>query len=450
MSHGKVFLTAKRLAKLVPIVRPMLSLNKLIYKPGDYVAYTDGHRITYGDRLMSMPPGQQNFVLLHECFHILARHPWQAKFLNKNKDLANLAMDLVINQTIAMCNPFLSRQTDILTPPDAITMDKMPKRVQSQLQALTQVKNSNSLGYHWQEVYELLIENTDLQPTGHTNEQNCNTNEQNCNTNGEPSNENWQPNHQDAIIAAKIERLAQKAMDWGDVKPASVAGTQHGDGQAPITANDLAMQILQPPKKLDEAARAVAKLQRFVCSGKMQSWRRPSRRRHHLPGLFPGKTRGRRGINPLILMDISASMQSSLVNSLDEIADYLRQSQILAGSPPVIYFNTRPIATCMLHECNKHRLATGGGTSLDWLPKFLTSNAEKLGIDSIILISDLEVLAPKISPKLRLPMIALVVTEYDRQVKARFRRNRFKKAIKMNGWQNETNCIEMVHFAEII
>lgn len=74
-------------------------------------AATDGHTILYNPAFMStLAPGEQNFVIMHEVFHVLLQHARRNTGSNREHKLWNTACDMVINNMLVqqMTNRILS------------------------------------------------------------------------------------------------------------------------------------------------------------------------------------------------------------------------------------------------------------------------------------------------------------------------------------------------------
>ena len=69
-------------------------------------AATDGKTIWYNPKFLSgMNSGERNFVLMHEVFHVLLRHGVRNADGKKDKEIWNVACDIIVND---MLNKLLS------------------------------------------------------------------------------------------------------------------------------------------------------------------------------------------------------------------------------------------------------------------------------------------------------------------------------------------------------
>lgn len=64
-------------------------------------AATDGKTIWYNPNFLSgMNPGERNFVLMHEVFHVLLRHGIRNSDGKRDKDIWNVACDIIVNDML--------------------------------------------------------------------------------------------------------------------------------------------------------------------------------------------------------------------------------------------------------------------------------------------------------------------------------------------------------------
>jgi predicted metal-dependent peptidase len=73
-------------------------------------AATDGKTIWYNaDFLSGMKPGERNFVLMHEFFHVLLRHGLRNADRKRDKDIWNIACDIIVNNMLMKLYAPMSR-----------------------------------------------------------------------------------------------------------------------------------------------------------------------------------------------------------------------------------------------------------------------------------------------------------------------------------------------------
>lgn len=99
-----------------------------VYVEGDYIAWTDGRTINYGNKWFDLSPEEKLFVILHETMHVALRHTRVAELLKWREgfsmELLNVAADLIINEGITY-HANQGNSSLYKCPPNAVTIESL-------------------------------------------------------------------------------------------------------------------------------------------------------------------------------------------------------------------------------------------------------------------------------------------------------------------------------------
>lgn len=110
-------------------------------------AATDGRLIVYNpDFFATLNEGQQNFVLMHELFHVLLQHARRSVGKKRNRVLWNTACDLVINSMLffQVASTMRSAGIPFEAPPDGLYMRFSPDSVAENIYATLKRDNTGN------------------------------------------------------------------------------------------------------------------------------------------------------------------------------------------------------------------------------------------------------------------------------------------------------------------
>lgn len=110
-------------------------------------AATDGRLIVYNpDFFATLNEGQQNFVLMHELFHVLLQHARRSVGKKRNRVLWNTACDLVINSMLVfqVASTMRSAGIPFEAPPNGLYMRFSPDSVAENIYATLKRDNTGN------------------------------------------------------------------------------------------------------------------------------------------------------------------------------------------------------------------------------------------------------------------------------------------------------------------
>jgi len=326
-------------------------------------AYTNGRDEVYGRAFAdSLNDAEFRFLILHECYHKLYRHLVTWKHLwDENPQLANMAMDFVINLKIADDN-----KDNFATMTGALTAGCYDEKYRDMDTA---------------QVFNALKQDP---PQGGQGDSSSPGEE---GGNGSPSNSlpqgfdehDWEGAQE---LSADEQRDLARDIDEAVRQGALIAGKMGTGGD-----RDLA-ELFEPQVNWREVMRDFVQT---TCSGSDYStWQRPSRRYigmgHYLPSGIS------EAVGELVIAgDMSASIGqreiSVILTETKEICDTVHPDKVR-----MLYWDTQ---VCQDEEYEQHELDDlvkstkpmgGGGTTVECVPEYITAKGIKP--QAVVVITD--------------------------------------------------------------
>jgi len=144
-----IFVVAPAFAEILMWIPCRYDGNKKV------IAYATEKAIYFCPRFFEMPPKEQLFVLLHEMWHVALRHCERRKALRAHPLIANMAMDVLINE----CLTEMIRKLNEEQGRSWLTCPESMLDVAWVEQATQQKLKKHWSQYDWYELYQFLLDN---------------------------------------------------------------------------------------------------------------------------------------------------------------------------------------------------------------------------------------------------------------------------------------------------
>ena len=328
-------------------------------------AYTNGRDEVYGRAFAEqLNDAEFRFLILHECYHKLYRHLVTWKHLyDENPQLANMAMDFVINLKIADDN----KEDKFATMTGALVTGCYDEKYRSMDTA---------------QVFNLL--KRDQEQNGQGGDSSVAQAQSGDSTQGNMSPQPFDEHDFEGAQALSVDEQRELARDIDEAirQGALIAGKMGSGGDRDLS------ELLQPQVDWREVMRDFITT---TCSGNDYStWRRPNRRYVSMGHYLPSGISER--VDELVIaVDTSGSIGNREVSvaltEVKSIADTVHPEAIR-----LLYWDT---AVCQDERYEMHELDTmvtstrpkgGGGTSVECVPKYMTDN--NITPQAVIVITD--------------------------------------------------------------
>jgi len=328
-------------------------------------AYTNGRDEVYGREFAEqLNDAEFRFLILHECYHKLYRHLVTWRHLHdENPQLANMAMDFVINLKIADDN----KEDKFATMTGVLTMGCYDEQYRSMDTA---------------QVFNLL--KRDQEQNGQSGNSSTARGQGGNDTQGNASPQPFDEHDFEGAQALSADEQRELARDIDEAvrQGALIAGKMGSGGD-----RDLA-DLLQPQVNWREVMRDFITT---TCTGNDYStWRRPNRRYvgmgHYLPSGISER------VDELVIAtDMSGSIGdrevSVALTEIKSIADTIHPEAVR-----LLYWDTE---VCQDERYETHELDTmvastrpkgGGGTTIECVPAYMTD--KNITPQAVIVITD--------------------------------------------------------------
>jgi predicted metal-dependent peptidase len=344
-------------------------------------AYTNSRDVTYGRKFVdSLTDKQLAFLVIHEAMHKAYRHMIVWKHL-PNKQVANAAMDFVINLQIRDSDP---NEKEVAMPRDA----------DGELMGCIDEKYR---GMDTKQVYDLLMEECDDGTDGPTDEDGDIYIERGSGG-GKPSDGNGGNGELDEHDWEGASELTQeekdelnREIDSALREGAILAGKMNGNVPRGIG------ELLHPKVDWKEALREFIKVS--TRGGDQSTWRRPNRR-YLANGIIMPSAESHKAKTIVVGVDASGSIWGHL------LTQFLSETQTIADEVnpeciELLYWDTEVAKRETYREAEVAEIAKstkpegGGGTSPDCIPKYLVD--EQIDAQCIIMLTDGEFYAHEAS-----------------------------------------------------